>query len=373
MSARAIFEPTRIGTLPLANRLIRSATWEGLADVLGGVTPPMLPLYRELAEGGVGLIISSYIAVSADGRQHVTQLAADHDDRVAGLAELAATVHAAGGVLVGQIVHCGGQAARAANQGRDPVAPSAVDSPGYPERPRALSLAEGERVIADFAAAAARLERAGFDGVQLHAAHGYLLSQFLSPLRNRRDDRWGGDRAGRSRFALEVFHAVRAAVRPDLPILVKLNGSDFLDGSTTEDDAAHLARALAEAGVAAIEVSGGTPGSGALGAARAKIWTLADEAYFRPQARALRAAAPGVPIALVGGLRSREKIEEILAAGDADYFSMSRPLIRQPDLPRRWQRGESIRAACISCSGCYRPARKGEGVRCMEREGRGEG
>ena len=294
MARRAIFEPTRLGPLELANRLVRSATWEGLADVLGGVTPRMIPIYRELAEGGVGLVISSYIAVSPEGRQQVTQLAADSGDRVAGLAELAATVHAAGGKLVGQIVHCGGQATRGANQGRDPVAPSAVDSPGYGEVPRALTGGEIARVIGDFAAAAARLERAGFDGVQLHGAHGYLLSQFLSPLRNRRDDPYGGDLAGRSRFALEVLRAVRGAVRPDFPVMIKLNGSDFLDGSTTEADAAYLARALADAGIAAIEVSGGTPGSGSLGAVRTKIWTLGDEAYFRPQARVIRAAAPNV-------------------------------------------------------------------------------
>ncbi len=368
-AARALFEPTRLaGVLDLDNRLVRSATWEGLSDAGGGVTPPMLPIYRDLAEGGVGLIISSYIAVSADGRQHVTQLAADRDQQVAGLTRLAEAVHGAGGKLVGQIVHCGGQASRAANQGRDPVAPSAVDSPGYPELPRALDPDGVARVIADFAAAAARLQAAGFDGVQLHGAHGYLLAQFLSPLRNQREDEYGGDLAGRSRFALEVLAAVRAAVGREFPILVKLNGSDFLDGSTTEVDSVYLARELHRAGVAAIEVSGGTPGSGKLGAARTKIWRPEDEAYFRPQARAIRAAVPEVPLMLVGGLRSRDKIEEILAAGDADYFSMARPLIRQPDLPRRWQRGEVIRAACISCSGCYRPARKGEGIRCMQRE-----
>jgi 2,4-dienoyl-CoA reductase-like NADH-dependent reductase (Old Yellow Enzyme family) len=362
----SVFDSNRLAGLDLGNRLVRSATWEGLSDAFGGVTDPMVDIYRDLAVGGVGLIISSYIAVRNDGRQHITQLAADRDDSVAGLARLADVVHEHGGKLVGQIVHCGGQSEPDANQGRAALAPSAIASPGYRQVPGELSRDDIADIIASFAASAARLARAGFDGVQLHGAHGYLLAQFLSPLRNRRDDEYGGDLVGRSRFALEVLAAVRAAVGADFPIMIKLNGCDFVDGSTTEEDSSYLAARLAAAGIAAIEVSGGTPGSGKLGPVRNKILTSADEAYFRPQARALRIAAPDVPLMLVGGLRSLSTMEEILAAGDADYLSLCRPLIRDPNLPKRWQAGEVSRAACISCNGCYRPARKGEGIRCMQ-------
>ena len=362
----SVFDPNRLAGLDLGNRLVRSATWEGLADALGGVTDPMVDIYRDLAAGGVGLIISSYIAVRNDGRQHITQLAADRDEHIAGLARLADAVHQYGGKLVGQIVHCGGQSEPDANQGRAALAPSAIASPGYRQVPAELAPADIEDIVASFAAAAARLVSAGFDGVQLHGAHGYLLAQFLSPLRNRRDDEYGGDLPGRARFALAVFAAVRAVVGRDFPIMIKLNGNDFVAGSTSEEDSCYLAARLAAAGVAAIEVSGGTPGSGKLGPVRNKILTSDDEAYFRPQAQAIRIAAPDVPLMLVGGLRSLAKMEEILAAGDADYLSLCRPLIREPDLPRRWQRGEATRAACISCNGCYRPARKGEGVRCMQ-------
>lgn len=361
-----IFEPMTLRGLPLANRLVRSATWEGLADADGRVTPPLVEIYRELAAGGVGLIISSYMSVQKVGQQSYGQIGVDSDDQVSGLTELAGIVHDWGGRLVGQIVHCGGQADPRHNGNVTPVAPSAVDSPGYPVTPRELSPDEVAEVVASFASAAARLREAGFDGVQLHGAHGYLLSQFLSPLRNRRSDRYGGSLENRARFGLEVYRAVRTAVGNDFPVMIKLNANDFLEGSTTEEDACFLARELAAAGIDAIEVSGGTPGSGRLGAARPEIREPADEAYFRPQAEAIRRAAPDVPIILVGGLRSPEVIEDVIAAGVADYVSLSRPLIREPGLPARWRRGDLERAACVSCLGCFGPARRGEGIRCVQ-------
>ena len=365
---KKVFEPTTINGLLLANRLVRSATWEGLGDADGRVNERVIEVYRRLADGGVGMIITGYLAVRSDGRQHSTQLGVDRDDLVGSLAELAAVVHKHGGTVVGQIVHCGGQAVRAASGGQDPVAPSAVESPGYPEVPRELSAAGIRDLIACFAAAAGRLRAAGFDGVQLHGAHGYLLAQFLSPLRNRRTDDWGGSLDSRARFACEVVAAVRAEVGTGWPVMIKLNAHDFLEGSTTERDSTFLAAALAAAGIDAIEVSGGTGGSGKLGAARRNIETVDDEAYFLPQARAIRAAAPGVPLMLVGGMRSLEAIEAVLASGVADYIAMARPLIREPGLPARWAAGDRRRAACVSCSGCFVPAARGEGIRCVQIE-----
>lgn len=362
----AIFETTDLSGIELRNRLVRSATWEGLADDAGQVTPQLIGIYQELAKGEVGLIISSYLYIQAVGKQAVGQIGADTDASIPGLTTLAHEVHARGGKMVGQIVHCGGQADRRHNGGLQPVAPSALKSPGYREVPRELTEDEIDDVIRDFAAAARRLVEAGFDGVQLHGAHGYLLSEFLSPLRNQRADTYGGGVDNRSRLCLEVYRAVRAAVGPSFPVMIKLNANDFMDGSTTEEDACHLASALAREGIDAIEVSGGTPGSGKLGAARPDIQSPEDEAYFLPQVEAIRRAAPGVPLMLVGGLRSLEVMERVLDSGAADYFSMSRPLIREPGLPARWQRGDRRRADCVSCLGCFGPARKGEGIRCVQ-------
>jgi len=362
----AIFEATTLSGIQLQNRLVRSATWEGLADAEGTVTPALVRIHEELAEGGVGLIVSSYMYIQTIGKQNPGQIGVYSDGLIAGLAELARAVHDRDGKIVGQIVHCGGQSDRRQTGGLQPVAPSSVDSPGYSMTPRALTTDEIDGAIEDFAAAARRLKQAGFDGVQLHGAHGYLLAQFLSPLRNQRKDEHGGSLENRARFCLEVYRAVRTEVGADYPVMIKLNASDFLEGSTTEEDACFLATELAAEGIDAIEVSGGTPGSGKLGAARPDIKELSDEAYFLPQAEAIRHAAPAVPLMLVGGVRSPEVIDKILADGSADYFSMSRPLIREPGLPNRWKSGDLRRAACISCLGCFGPARKGEGIRCVQ-------
>jgi len=364
-----IFEPTNLSGIELANRLVRSATWEGLASADGTVTPALVRIHEELTEGGVGLIISSYMYVQKIGKQALGQIGVDSDQMVPGLAELAEAVSERDGKIVAQIVHCGGQADRRQTGGLQPVAPSAIEDPGYPLLPRELTIDEIHEIIDDFAAAARRLQKAGFDGVQLHGAHGYLLAQFLSPLRNQRKDEYGGSLENRARFSLEVYRAVLSAVGPEFPIMIKLNANDFLDGSTTEEDSCYVAAALAAEGIDAIEVSGGTPGSGKLGAARPNIKKPTDEAYFLPQAEAIRRAAPSVPLMLVGGMRSPEIMEEILAAGTADYFSMSRPLIREPGLPARWQSGDRTRAACISCLGCFGPARKGEGISCVQAAG----
>jgi 2,4-dienoyl-CoA reductase-like NADH-dependent reductase (Old Yellow Enzyme family) len=361
-----IFEETTLSGITLQNRLVRSATWEGLASADGKVTPALLRVHEELAEGGVGLIISSYMYVQQVGKQSPGQIGVHSDAMIPGLAELAQSVYDRDGKIVAQIVHCGGQADRRQTDGLQPVAPSSVDSPGYSLRPRELTIDDIEGLIDDFAKAAKRLQKTGFDGVQLHGAHGYLLAQFLSPLRNQRTDRYGGSLENRARFCLEVYRAVRSAVGPDFPVMIKLNGSDFLDGSTTEDDACYLASALAAEGIDAIEVSGGTPGSGKLGAARPDIKDASDEAYFLPQAEAIRKVAPTVPLMLVGGMRSLEVMQKILDAGAADYFSMSRPLIREPGLPARWKDGDLSRAGCISCLGCFGPARRGDGIRCVQ-------
>ncbi len=361
----AVFEPTTIRGMTLKNRLVRSATWEGMAEPDGAVNDRLIDLYQRLARGGVGLIISSYLYIQPEGKQYGGQIGVHSDHLVPGLSRLARAVHEAGGTIAAQIVHCGAQTTRAV-AGVQPMGPSAVESPGYREVPRALTLDEIQGIVEAFGKAAARVKAAEFDGVQLHGAHGYLLSQFLSPLRNRRTDRYGGSLENRARLTLEVYDAVRAAVGPDYPVMIKINGSEFLEGGADERDAAYLSRALAERGIDAIEVSGGAPGSPTRGAARPNIATRADEAYFRPQCEVIRREVPGVPLMLVGGLRSLEVIEEILGSGVADYASLCRPLIREPDLPSRWQRGDRRRAACISCRGCFVPARKGEGLRCTE-------
>jgi 2,4-dienoyl-CoA reductase-like NADH-dependent reductase (Old Yellow Enzyme family) len=202
--------------------------------------------------------------------------------------------------------------------------------------------------------------------VQLHGAHGYLINQFLSPLTNRRGDEYGGSVENRCRFLLEVCRAVRAAVGKDYPVMIKLSGCDFLDGGLSAEDALDVARALDREGIDAIEVSGGTGASGSRTPVRTGIETIEQEGYNLPLAKGIKAVA-GCPVLVVGGFRSVEVAEQAVAAG-LDGIALSRPLIWEPDLASRWQGGDTSKARCISCNGCFRPGLKGKGIRCVVAE-----
>ena len=361
-----MFTSKSIGKLTIKNRIVRSATWEGMA-IEGKVTDQLVDYYEQLAKGGVGLIISSYLYVSPEGRQHNTQISAHSDEMIAGLKQIAEVVHRHDCKIVGQIVHCGGQTTKEVIDGNTPSAPSGVESPGYEAVPRELTHEEVKELLQkSFANAALRVKKAGFDGVQLHGAHGYLLAQFLSPSRNVRTDEYGGTVENRSRFCLEAYQSIRKKVGKDFPVMIKLNSHDFMAGSTSLDDSMYLISALVEQGIDCIEISGGTPGSGRYGPARTLVRNPSEEAYFFEQAEKIRQVSKGVPLMLVGGIRSPEKIEELLAEGGVDFVSMSRPLIREPHLPKRWEQGDLTPAACMSCNKCFIPAFKGEGVRCMQ-------
>jgi len=359
----SIFEPATIGGISLKNRIVRSATWEGMCDPRGAPTERLVSLYETLAEEGVGLILTGYAYVLPEGKQAPGKMAMDDDTRVPSLREMTRRVHAKGGKIAAQLVHAGGQASRRVS-GQSPVGPSAVSLPHYEEEPRPLSVEGIGRVVEAFARAAARAKEAGFDGVQLHGAHGYLLGQFLSPLTNRREDGYGGTLADRARFPVEVVAAVKGAVGKEYPVWIKLNGEDFLDGGISLRESPESARLLERAGIDAIEVSGGTPGSGERSAARTRIDSMEKEAYHRGHARAIREGVR-VPVGLVGGLRSPALLEEIVRSGEADFVSMSRPFIREPGLVRRWTSGDMSRATCISCNGCFRPGLEEDGICCV--------
>ncbi|MHB8764413.1 MAG: oxidoreductase [Deferrisomatales bacterium] len=362
-----VFEPVPIGPLTARNRLVRSATWLGLSTLEGEVTDAQVHRYAELAAGGAGTIVTGYASVSPEGRQMPRMLGAHDDAFVPGLRRLAQAIRG-GGALAGlQIVHAGGQTRSEWIGGRTPVAPSFVPSPQYPEMPRELTADEIARVVADFGQAARRAREAGFDFVQLHAAHGYLVNQFLSPATNQRSDRYGGDLRHRFRFLQEVIAAAQGAAGADFPVAIKLSGCDFVPGGFEVDDAGRVAEWLELRGLAFIEVSGGTPASGDLGPVRAGAAAGQGEAYLRDLAVAVKRRV-GMPIALVGGLRRLETLEDLLLEGAADLFSLSRPLIWEPGLPRRWAAGDRGPARCIGCNGCFGPARAGEGARCIVRD-----
>jgi 2,4-dienoyl-CoA reductase-like NADH-dependent reductase (Old Yellow Enzyme family) len=371
---RKVFDETRINGMTLQNRLVRSATWEGMCGPDGRPTKKLAGYYAHLAKGNVGLIISSYAFVRPDGRQLPGQLGIHTNDFADDLRMVTDAVHHHGGKICLQLVHCGGQTS-AKTIDRQPVAPSAVAVPQFPDTPAELDRQEIAEIVHLFGAAAARAKECGFDAVQLHAAHGYLINQFLSPLTNRRNDTYGGSVENRCRFLMEVYRSVRGAVGSHFPVLAKLNGADNLEGGLDQDDAVWAAKALDEEGIDAIEVSGGTPASGDRSPVRQGIENREQEAYNLPLAYRVKNAV-GSPVMVVGGLRSLEIIEGIIRREEADYAAMSRPFIREPYLARRWQEGEEARARCISCNGCFKPGLKEGGIYCVvdkiERESRGQ-
>ncbi len=349
-----IFTPWQMNKLQIPNRIVRSATWEGLAEADGTPTRETALLTAGLAEGGVGLAITGFAYVSAHGKALPGQTGVHIDAMVGPLTRISDAVHKSGGLVALQIVHAGGQGS-AKVLGHKPLGPSAMVNPTFKEEVEELNTDQIEVIIEDFAMAAARAKAAGFDAVQLHGAHGYLLAQFLSPFTNRRQDEYGGDAEGRSKLAWQVCREARNAVGPDYPVFIKLNSTDAIEGGITLEDSLICAKGLVEAGIDAIEVSGGVPYGGKLSPSRL-VKEPADEGYFLDNAKTLKAAL-GCPIIVVGGWRSRQRIEAALDQVDA--VAMSRPLVRQPDLPNLWKAGRQEPADCISCGGCFVTARKG--------------
>jgi 2,4-dienoyl-CoA reductase-like NADH-dependent reductase (Old Yellow Enzyme family) len=359
MKNRGLFDAVSINGMSLINRFVRSATWEGLADQEGAVTSELTERMVELAKGEVGLIITGYAFVHPEGRTSSRQTGA-HDDRLlSGLAGMARSVHAAGGRIALQLVH-GGAFADSGMTGCPAIGPSAG------ERNRAAAPEDIARIVSAFADAAGRVREAGFDAVQLHGAHGFLLSQFLSPALNRRTDDYGGSLANRARLLLKVVGKVREAVGPDYPVLVKLNSEDFLEGGMTREESLRIAGMLEAASVDAIELSGGTVASQEkfMAPRPGMLKTSEEEVYYREAAKGYKERVR-IPLMLVGGIRSFEVAEELVREEVADFISLSRPLIREPDLVKRWREGDRRKAECISCNGCFAPAIEGRGLRCV--------
>ena len=359
-----MFQEMKINGMTLRNRLVRSATWEGMCGQGGRPTQKLNAYLHDLAQGGIGLIISGYAFVSPEGKQLPGKMGIHTDDFAENFIALRRSVHAAGARMAIQLVHAGGQAS-SASAGRQPLAPSAVKVDQYPEMPAELSRLEIQEIVQAFARSARRTKQWGFDGVQLHGAHGYLINQFLSPLTNHRTDLYGGTRENRCRFLFEVYQEVRRAVGAEFPVMIKLNATDNLSGGLELDDALFAASELSAFGLDAIEVSAGTAASGRLGPARSRIKTVDQEGYNLDLALRIKAAVK-CPVLVVGGFRSYSVAEQAISEHGMDAVALSRPLIREPDLPNRWLAGDQRRAACISCNGCFKPGREEGGIYCVQ-------
>lgn len=340
-----VFDTLEIGSLRARNKLLRAATHDGLATPEGRPTAALVARYETLARGGVGTIITGYAYVRPDGIAHSNMIAACDDSFVEAWRPLTERMHELGTRLVLQIVY-GGSSCRAHPVPERILGPSALPHPKTGIVPVEAMPAELRELARAFGDAARRACAAGFDGVEIHAAHGYLISQFLNPLFNRRSDEYGGSSENRARFAVEVVRAVRASVPRDYPVLVKINSSDGVDGGMTEPEALQVARFLADAGASAIDVSG--------------AWRLAcvadhaGEPLFADFARRL-VREVDVAVLLTGGCRSLAPLERLAREGIAG-FGLCRPLICEPDLPNRWRaqraEGRVTPSRCIFCDRC---------------------
>jgi 2,4-dienoyl-CoA reductase-like NADH-dependent reductase (Old Yellow Enzyme family) len=363
-AAGALFAPCQIGPVAIGNRFVRAGTAEGMVAPGNLASADMARLLGELARHGVGLIITGHMFVDRRGQYADDQAAIDTDDAIGPLEAVAAAVHRHGGKIFAQLSHAGSQSVAA---GSRPVAPSAVANVMTGRVVPAATPGEIEAIVEAFGAAARRAVAAGFDGVHLHGANGYLISQFSSPLTNRREDAWGGSPERRNRFAVEVTRRVRAELPPAHALSVKLGFVDMLAGGLGLDESIPRAGLLGAAGADAFEVSCNLMSSYAdnivpyvaVTTRRAVADLLPHrllrpppaEAYYRWIARALRPAT-AVPLVLGGGIRSVATMAEVVTSGDADFVALARPFVREPGLVRRIERELPGTVACTSCNLC---------------------
>ena len=359
-----VFDPIKIGTLELRNRFMRSATWDGTADETGQVTDTSVALYTALGEGDIGLIITGYMYISELGHAAPGQYGVDSDAMIPGLKKLVEVSRRHGSRVIAQIVHGGVTSMYLPMKGVEMLAMSKLDH--IQARHREATDEEIETIIDDFAAAAVRVREAGFNGVQLHGAHGYLMSQIASPLMNQRQDRWGGSAENRRRFHVEVTKRIRKAIGDDYPLHIKFGLMDDQEGGMPLDEGIETAKQMVAAGMDAIEVSGGV--------GNAPLARRVDDPEltpFRERATLLKREIDA-PVMVVGGIRTLETSRDIVASGDADMVSLCRPFIREPGLISRWKSEDADATAvagaakCISCYKCITQVGRGGHLECGE-------
>ena len=363
-----LFEPMVIKGMELKNRFVRSATYDGYADQKGHVTDDQIRFFEDLARGGTGLIVTGICHVHDSGQISPIQNSVASDDCIPGLRRLSSAVHDLGAKIAIQLFHAGREGAKFLVTGnREALSSSVVPDDPYFDKPyRSMTEEEISEVVGAFGDGARRVREAGFDAVQVHGAHAYLLSQFLSPYLNRRDDEWGGTLENRLRLHREILRDIRAKVGEDYPLFMKLGVEDCFPGGLSFREGALAARSLSERGLDAIEISSGLRGKHYEGTEfRTKINRPEREAYFREWCKVIKGEVD-IPVMMVGGLRTFSSMEEAVEKGDADFVSLCRPLIREPFIVNKWREDPGYKPTCISCNQCYDTILKGNRMQCMQ-------
>ncbi len=391
-----LLSPVRLAGLTARNRVIRAGAFEGLCP--GGIpTDRLVEYHRQLAAGGVGITTLAYCAVSNNGRTFEDQMYM-HEEILPGLRKITAAVHAEGGAVAAQMGHCGYFSKNAELTIPRPLGPTGRFNElgvmrGIPFSGSMTKMDIGQ-TLREFAEAAALLKRAGFDALEIHMGHGYLLSQFLSPLANKRKDEYGGSLHNRLRMPVAVLHAVREAVGEDFPIWAKINLSDGVAGGIEVEDAVQVAQCLESEGIDALQMSGGftslspmyllrgeRPLQHMIGVEKNDFQKVAlrlfgsyiikeypfEELFFLEQAKVVRDAVQ-LPLIYLGGVSSAENMRTVMAEG-FDFVAMARALIRDPEMIRRIEKGEcAYQTDCNYCNKCIATLDTPSGTRCVRDE-----
>ena len=333
-----LFEKTTIKNMSLKNRFVRSATWEGLANADGHINDDIIKIYEDLAKGNIGLIITSYAHIVSEEQSNKNMLGIYDDSFIDDYKMLVDKVHSYGSKIMMQIVY-GGSNTGYNTEDRLILGPSSVKHLTRGVTPKEMTKDDIDYVINAFADAALRVKTAGFDGVQIHGAHGYLLSQFLDPYHNRRNDEYGGCIENRSRLIFEVYEAIREKVGEDFHIGIKINCSDFRENGATFEDCRYVVENLDNMGIDSVEVSG------------SDFKSFKGESFFKEYADEL-AKKIKASIMLVGGNKTFNNMTEVLNNTDIEYFSICRPLICEPDLINKFKEDNLYKPRCIKCDKC---------------------
>lgn len=358
----SLFSPGKIGTLKTKNRVVMPPMVRNYADEKGLVTPEYVTHIERIARGGVGTMILEASFIRQDGKGFPFELGVQTDNCIPGLKQLVKVAHAHGAVIGPQIFHAGRQTTSKVT-GTQPVAPSDIPDPTINEMPRSLKVEEIKEIVEAYAQAARRAKEAGCDFVEVHGAHGYLITQFLSPFSNNRDDQYGGSDDGRMRFPSEVLQAVRKAVGTEFPVTIRISADEMVPNGLTHDDSVRIAKKLEELGADAIHVSVGNYAS----FNRGYMISPMDipDAPLVPIAERIKKSMR-VPVIAVGKIRSPSLANEIIQTGKADFVAIGRSLLADPDWPKKAQEGrvDEIRK-CIACNqGCISRLFAGEDVWC---------
>jgi len=359
-----LFQTSSIGHLLLKNRFIASATWMGMANPDGSCAPLLIASASRIARNEIGLYITEMAYVARNGMSANNQMGVDNDDLIPCLSLMVKEIHRTGTPAVMQLSHGGLLSVPIISGSDELIGPSELLK-GESKVGREMKVEEIYEMVLAFRKAAIRARKTGFDGVQVHAAHGWLLSQFLSPFYNRRKDEYGGSLENRARILLETVRGIQEDNGPDFLLLVKINSEDFLEGGFNSKEMVQVSKMLENAGVDAIEISGGTMASLYTGDYDKSYSPVTKGPVYYKEAAEMLKKELKIPVILVGGIRSFEDAEALVKNGIADYISLCRPLIREPDLIKRWKSGDLRDSECISDDGCFQPGMEFKGVQCV--------